>query len=402
MNAVIITLSALAAGATRTVIATPDAPAAIGPYSQAIQISREGWTTTFLAGQIGLDPKTGSLVPGGIKPEAKRAMDNIVAIATAANISMTDIVSCDCLMADLSEYADFNSVYAEYFSTTPPTRAAVEVVTLPKNARVEVKCTAETKTAKAIIATKDAPAAIGPYSQGIRIQITAERMEYLSGQIGMTPSGVVVPGNITSQTTRVVENIAAIAKAAGFQLTDIISCEAMLANFTDFAAFANQFKRAMLFSTATAFVVSELPKDTLVEVKCIASGGFRKLNIESAAIPTPSLGNLQGVMISTAGPSNIYVAGQIGETAAGVIPEGILSQSKQAMQNIQSILSLAGSSMKDIVECTCLLQDLSQYSNFNAIYKTFFDEAPPARAAFEVVALPKNALVQVKCSAVSL
>eukprot|EP01060_Flectonema_neradi_P010653 TRINITY_DN1773_c0_g2_i1.p1 TRINITY_DN1773_c0_g2~~TRINITY_DN1773_c0_g2_i1.p1 ORF type:complete len:403 (+),score=91.55 TRINITY_DN1773_c0_g2_i1:55-1263(+) len=402
MSALVVTLSALAAGATRTVIATPDAPAAIGPYSQGIEISRDGWTTAFLAGQIGLDPKTGSLVPGGIKAEAKQAMDNIKAIATSANVTMNDIVSCDCLMADLTEYADFNTIYAEYFSTTPPTRAAVQVVALPKNARVEVKCTAETKVKKTIIATKEAPAAIGPYSQGVELEIGSQELTYLSGQIGMTPSGTVVPGNITSQTGRVIENIAAIAKAADLSLTDIISCEAMLANYSDYPAFSKQLNHAVPVSTATAFVVSELPKDTLAEVKCIGSKGFNRKAVTSSSVPAPATGLVQGVKISGTGPSNIYVAGQIGQDVNGQLPDGIQAQAKQAMTNIQDILVAAGSSMDDIVECTCLLQDLGEYSAFNTVYATFFGSKPPARAAFQVVALPMNARVQVKCSAVLL
>jgi len=128
----------------KTVIATKDAPAAIGPYSQAILVRPPGKTEggmAYVAGQIGLFPN-GTVAPGGIKAEAQQAMSNIRAILKAASLVMDDIVECSCLLADLDEYADFNSVYATFFAEAPPARAAFQVVRLPKDVRCEVKCTA--------------------------------------------------------------------------------------------------------------------------------------------------------------------------------------------------------------------------------------------------------------------
>ena len=136
-------LVGVAAALNKTVISTPDAPAAIGPYSQAIMLTlASGESIVQGAGQVGIDPKTSALVPGGIKAEAKQAMENIKAIMAAAGGTTADIVECTCLLADLTEYADFNSVYADYFDDAPPARAAVEVSALPLGARVEVKCSA--------------------------------------------------------------------------------------------------------------------------------------------------------------------------------------------------------------------------------------------------------------------
>ncbi|GMH69985.1 hypothetical protein TrRE_jg3343, partial [Triparma retinervis] len=100
----------------RGVISTPYAPSAIGPYSQAITLTyASGETLIQAAGQIGLDPTTGSLVEGGVKAEAERAMENIKAIMEAAGATMDEIVECTVLMTDLAEYGELNDVYARYF-----------------------------------------------------------------------------------------------------------------------------------------------------------------------------------------------------------------------------------------------------------------------------------------------
>lgn len=135
---------ALSAAIERTVISTPDAPAAIGPYSQAIVTTfASGEKIVHAAGQIGLDPQTGHLVDGGIVEETKRAMKNVGAIMSAAGAKFADIVECTVLMKDLNDYAALNGVYATYFDAdNAPARAAFQVVALPANASCEIKCSA--------------------------------------------------------------------------------------------------------------------------------------------------------------------------------------------------------------------------------------------------------------------
>ncbi len=135
---------ALATALKKTVIQTPNAPKAIGPYSQGIVLEMQsGERLISAAGQIGLDPQSGTLVPGGITNEAHQAMNNVEAIITAVpGAKMNDVHECFVLLANLTEYDAFNDVYRTYFSTDPPARAAYEVSRLPKDARVEVKCSA--------------------------------------------------------------------------------------------------------------------------------------------------------------------------------------------------------------------------------------------------------------------
>ena len=118
----------------RTPISTQDAPAAIGPYSQAV---RAGGTVYF-SGQIPLDPATGALVDGDITAQARRAFDNLKAVAEAAGGSLADIVRVGLYVTDLGEFGQVNAVMAEYFDAPYPARSTIEVPALPKGARFEV------------------------------------------------------------------------------------------------------------------------------------------------------------------------------------------------------------------------------------------------------------------------
>ena len=118
----------------RTPISTPDAPAAIGPYSQAV---RAGGTVYF-SGQIPLDPATGELVAGDITAQARRAFDNLKAVAEAAGGRLDDIVRVGLYVTELSEFGQVNAVMAEYFDAPYPARSTIEVPALPKGARFEV------------------------------------------------------------------------------------------------------------------------------------------------------------------------------------------------------------------------------------------------------------------------
>ena len=115
----------------RQPIHTPDAPAAIGPYSQATR-------TVFFSGQIALDPATGKLVDGDIQAQARRAFENLKAVCEAAGGSMDDIVRVGLYLVDLGEFAAVKAVMGEYFSQPYPARSTVEVSALPKGSLFEV------------------------------------------------------------------------------------------------------------------------------------------------------------------------------------------------------------------------------------------------------------------------
>lgn len=122
----------------RNVIHTQDAPEAIGPYSQAVRAG----SLVYTAGQVGIDPAVGRLVEGGITEQTRRALTNIRAILEAASTSIDRVVKTTVFMADLSQFATMNAVYAEFFPEHPPARSTVQVAGLPLGALVEIEAVA--------------------------------------------------------------------------------------------------------------------------------------------------------------------------------------------------------------------------------------------------------------------
>ena len=121
-----------------TRLATGAAPPAIGPYAQAVVAS----DLVFCAGQVGLDPATGALVPGGVAAETARALENLAAVLAMAGLGLTDVVKTTVYLVDLGEFAALNEVYARYFTPPYPARATVQVAALPAGGRVEIEAIA--------------------------------------------------------------------------------------------------------------------------------------------------------------------------------------------------------------------------------------------------------------------
>lgn len=122
----------------KKVISTSNAPAAIGPYSQAIQAGH----LVYTSGQIPIDPATGVFVEGGIKEQTRQSLLNVKAILEEAGLTMGNVVKTTVFMADMNDFAEMNAVYAEFFSEPYPARSAVAVKTLPKGALVEIEVVA--------------------------------------------------------------------------------------------------------------------------------------------------------------------------------------------------------------------------------------------------------------------
>ena len=120
----------------RKIIHSDDAPKAIGPYSQAVQVP--AGTMTFLSGQIPLDPKTMNMVEGDVVAQAEQVMKNLGAVLKASGLDFSHVVRCTIFLTDLADFAKVNEVYGRYFTGAPPARATVQVSALPKGVKVEI------------------------------------------------------------------------------------------------------------------------------------------------------------------------------------------------------------------------------------------------------------------------
>lgn len=124
----------------KKIIFTPNAPAPIGPYSQAVEINN----MLYVSGQIALNPQTGELISGNVQDETRLVMENMGAILEAAGVNFGQVVKCSIFVSDMNDFAAINEVYAEYFQENPPARETVEVAQLPKGVQVEISAIAFT------------------------------------------------------------------------------------------------------------------------------------------------------------------------------------------------------------------------------------------------------------------
>jgi reactive intermediate/imine deaminase len=124
---------------SRTIISTPNAPKAVGTYSQAVKAGK----TVYVSGQIPLDPTTGELVQSSMEAQIKRVFDNLLAIVQAAGGDFSQVAKLNVFLTDLSHFALLNQIMATYFQEPYPARAAIQVTALPKGAQVEMDCIVE-------------------------------------------------------------------------------------------------------------------------------------------------------------------------------------------------------------------------------------------------------------------
>ncbi len=118
----------------KKIVSTDNAPAAIGPYSQAIQYG----DLLFVSGQIAMDPKTGNLIEGDIEVQTKQVLENVKAIIEETGMTLQNVLKCSCFLKNMEDFVKFNSVYNSYFAESLPARETVEVGRLPKDVIVEV------------------------------------------------------------------------------------------------------------------------------------------------------------------------------------------------------------------------------------------------------------------------
>ena len=122
----------------RSIIRTAHAPAAIGPYSQAVVVPVGDQRMVFCSGQIALDPATGTVIEGDTAAQTRQVLDNLGAVLAAAGASFANVVKTTIFLADMADFATVNAIYGERFSSDPPARATVAAAGLPRNVRVEI------------------------------------------------------------------------------------------------------------------------------------------------------------------------------------------------------------------------------------------------------------------------
>jgi reactive intermediate/imine deaminase len=393
------------APAARVVVQSAQAPKAIGPYSQAIEVPAGRFL--FLAGQIPLDPASGKLVEGDTATQAERVMQNLKAVLEAGGAGFGKVVKTTIFLTDLADFGKVNEVYGKYFGAAPPARATVQVAALPRGCKVEIEAVAALDAAGAPFARKvvqsaDAPKAIGPYSQAI--DVTARRLVYLAGQIPLDPaSGNLIEGDTAAQAERVMQNLKAVLEAAGAGFDKVVKTTIFLTDLADFGkvneVYGKYFGEA---PPARATVqVAALPRGSKVEIEVVAAFDAAPGAPVRAALATAQAPKAIGPYsqaIETTAERLVFCAGQIPlDPASGNLIEGdTAAQAERVMQNLKAVLEAGGAGFDKVVKTTIFLTDLADFGKVNEVYGKYFGEAPPARATVQVAALPRGSKVEIE------
>jgi 2-iminobutanoate/2-iminopropanoate deaminase len=251
-------------------VSTAKAPKAIGPYSQATQTG--AGSLLFVSGQIPIDPATGELVQGDIAAQTERVMENLKAVLASAGASFSDVVKTNVYMVDLAgDGTKMNETYGRYFEKSFPARATVQMVALPKGARIEIECVAATRGgAPGAVPSAQAPKTLGAYSQAI----SPGSFLFVSGQIPVDPAtGHAVLGDAGAQTERVMQNLKAVLEAGGASFDKVVKTTIFVSDMADYAkvneAYGRYFSKS-LPARATVQVVA-LPRGARVAIDCLAA-----------------------------------------------------------------------------------------------------------------------------------
>lgn len=397
---------------------TEKAPKSIGPYSQTVAFSHYN---NFSA-QLPIDPKSGALVEGGVREQAKQCFENIKSIAESIDHVMSDVVRITVFLKNIKDMDAVDEVYKTFFPTYVPTRTTVAVAALPMNALVQVE---------ALISNGEGTIPNAPQS-GDLIKLTNNthkaptsvlstqtvafsHYNNLSAQLPIDPkSGRLVEGGVKEQTEQCLKNIKAILESIDVPFDDIVKTNIFLKNLSDMEAVNEVYStffpdssiaRAVAYIPArTVISAAALPMDAMVQIEAVVSHGD--------GTPPQLVEDRHGLIIEANNTEDApksafstqtvafshynHLSGQLpldpktGKLVAG----GIKEQAVQCLKNIKVIVESIDHKMEDVVKVNIYLKNIEDISLVDEAYTNFFPKGIPARRTVGVSELLKDALIQ--------
>lgn len=365
-----------------------------------------------ISAQLPVDPKTGEIVVGSVKEQARQCLLNIKTIIESIDHVMDDVVKINIFVKEIADITAIDEVYTTFFQDALPTRTTIAVAALPMNdALVQMDALisngegtapqAPCKLIKISRNTENAPQ--GLYSQTVAFS----HYNNLSSQLPIDPkSGLLVTGGIEAQTKQCLTNIKAVLESIGHAMGDIVKTTIFLKDINDIEAVNQVF--ATYFSgyipARTIINVAAMPMDALVQIDTVVAHG------DGTPPQLPEDTSLLVIEASNSenAPNTPYshtvafshynhISGQLpvdpktGKLVAG----GISEQTRQCLENIKAIVESVEHVMDDAVKINIQLKNIADMNAVNDVYSTFFNSELPARTCFGVSAIPMNALVQI-------
>ncbi len=364
-----------------------------------------------ISAQLPVDPKTGKMVAGGAKEQAKQCLENIKAIVESIDHVMDDAVKITIFLRDIADINAVDEVYPAFFKGPLPTRTTFAVAALPMDALVQIEAVisngegtypqASLDLIKVSRNTENAPK--GLYSQ------TAAFSHYnnISGQLPIDPkSGKMVAGGIKVQTGQCLSNIKAILESINHVMNDVVKATIFLKNISDIdtvnEVYATFFPDYLPARTTVA--VSALPMDALVQIDTVVSHGdgtspqlpedTRLLVIEAGNTENAPKGPYSQ---SVAFSHYNHISGQLplDPKTNKIIDGGVKEQAEQCLKNIKAIIESVDHVMDDVVKINIALKNIADIDAVNEVYTAFFTGDLPARTVIGISAIPTEALVQI-------
>ena len=398
---------------------TENAPKRIGPYSQSVAFSHYN----NLSAQLPIDPKSGELVAGGVKDQAKQCFENIKAIVESIDHIMNDVVRITIFVKNIRDLDAVDEVYKKYFPNYLPTQTKVAVEALPMDALVQIE---------ALVSNGEGTIPNQPQS-GDLIKLTNNTIEAptdflstqavafshynnLTAQLPIDPkSGRLVVGGIKEQTGQCLKNIKVILESIDVPLDDIVKINIFLKDLSDLDAVNEVYTtffpdsaiaRAVAYLPARTIIAAKaLPMDALVQVEAVVSHGD--------GTPPQAIEDRHGLIIEANNTDNAPKSSLSTQTVAfshynhisaqlplevktgDLVSGGIKEQTKQCLNHIQAIVESIDHDMADVVKVNIFLKDIGDVDVVDEVYSNFFPDGLPARRTIGVSALLHDALIQI-------
>lgn len=389
---------------------TTNAPKSMGPYSQAVAFSHYN---NFSA-QLPIHPKTGEIIAGGIKEQARQCFENIKAIAESIGHGMDDVVRLTVFVKNIADVKAVDEVFTDFFPGYVPARTTAAVADLPLGALVQI----EALMSHGEGTIPDAPQAgdlikvarntdQAPQSAFSTQTVAFSHYNNLSAQLPIDPkTGELVAGGVQEQARQCFGNIQAILESIGHAMDDVVRITLFVQNIADLDAVEEVYKAFFpsYVPALTAVAVEALPRGALVQIEAVVSHGdgtppqppedTRHIVIKAHNTDAAP----QGLGAHTVAFSHYnHISAQLAVDAhtGEIVAGGVQEQAAQCLKNIQAIVESVGHAMADVVKINIALKNIGDREAVDAIYSDFFPGGVPARRTIGVSALPGKALIQI-------
>ena len=389
---------------------TTNAPKSIGPYSQAVAFSHYN---NFSA-QLPLDPKTGAIVAGGVKEQARQCFENIKAIAESIDHALDDVVRLTVFVTQIADVAGVDEVFATFFPGYVPTRTTAAVAALPLGALVQIEAlmshgegtiAGAPQAGDLIKVARNTDKA--PQSAFSTQTVAFSHYNNLSAQLPIDPkTGALVAGGVKEQAGQCFSNIQAILESIGHVMDDVVRITLFVQNISDLDAVQEVYKTCFpgYVPALTAVAVAALPMDALVQVEAVVSHGdgtppqppedTRHIVIQANNTDNAPQG-LGSQTVAFSHYNHISAQLPLDPKTGDIVAGGVQEQAAQCLKNIKAIVESVGHGMADVVKVNIALKNISDMDAVDEIYTGFFPGGVPARRTIGVSALPGKALIQI-------